>query len=233
MKRFFKKFFYGLFFLLLFFLIIFSFLKDDLNLKRKEEISILPLEIISEPKILYLNKNNAVLVFKLLNPNQNYSLNSFLYNLELYDFNDNLLKNILATSYIYAQEEKYFAFFLNESFYRQVKKIKFKLENFSYLNKDIFVKPLLKVKDISFEDLENNVLVKVKIDNLSNYDLEKVNLVFLFYDENNKLVSAYNYNLEDILLKNKTKEVEFFINFDLETKKEINFNFTKVFVYGK
>ncbi len=235
MNRVFKKLIYGLFFLFIFILIFYGVFKNNLTLKKEtKEVNVLPLEIISKPKILYLNKDYSVLVFKLFNPNQDYGLNSFLYNLELYDLTDNFLKNILATSYIYPKEEKYFVIFLDEKFYRQVKRVDFKLENFNYLAKDIFIKPLLKFKNVSFNELDDNrILVKIKINNLSNFDLEKVNLVFLFYNDNNQLISAYNYNLEDILLKESEKDVEFIINFDSETKKEIDFDFAKVFIYGK
>ena len=143
-----------------------------------------PLKIIFQEFISTI-ENNFDLIAEIRNLNSDWGVSSFEYNFDLYNESGRLILSREGSAYILPQETKYI---IEPRVYLVEKPVRseLKLKNIIWKESRNFSSSELKVRD---EKLGADILFGV-VENRTNYDLNKVELVGVIFGANNEIIAA-------------------------------------------
>jgi hypothetical protein len=136
--------------------------------------------------------NNLILLAKIQNPNREIAAQNFDYNFNLFDQNNNLIKNVSGSSFIYAEEIKYIIEFIEDNnLSKQIKNINLEIKNPNFVKAESFKKPNLKILNQDKKQInENTIQISGKIINNDFIEFNNVKIVTNFYKNNDWIGSS-------------------------------------------
>jgi len=158
-----------------------------------------PLEILFD-NFIPTTENNYDLVARVKNPNSDFGVESVGYVFEIYDSNNQLIASKEGKTYILPQEAKYI---IEQKFFseKSVSKIEFKLKDVSWIKLKEFSELELRIKNRNLQLTEEGFnRISGAIENRSNYDLDKIEVVGLLFDENGEIIGVGKTEMRTVLM---------------------------------
>ncbi|MFZ5559488.1 MAG: hypothetical protein ACOZAL_01710 [Patescibacteria group bacterium] len=175
-----------------------------------------PLQILSQSFIPTL-ENNFDLVGKIENPNTDWGVESVVYRFSLYDENNQLIGSLEGNTYLLPQEIKYI---VEQRFYaiNPPSRISLEIKNLKWQRFQDFEELQLKVKDKSHQLVDGKYQLSGDIENKSTYNLDRVEIIGLLFDEEQNIIAAGKTNINTFVM-NETRYFE--INWPDQISKEV------------
>lgn len=157
------------------------------------------LEILSD-KFIPTTENNYDLVARVKNPNSDFGVESVSYVFEIYDSNNQMIASKEGKTYILPQEAKYI---IEQKFFseKSVSKIEFKLKDVSWIKLKEFSELELRIKNRNLQlTAEGFNRISGAIENRSNYDLDKIEVVGLLLDVDGEIIGVGKTEMRTVLM---------------------------------
>ncbi|PJE57770.1 MAG: hypothetical protein COU82_00040 [Candidatus Portnoybacteria bacterium CG10_big_fil_rev_8_21_14_0_10_38_18] len=163
------------------------------------------LEIVSHDFIL-TTSDNFDLVAEVKNPNADWGVESMVYEFTFYNANNQLIGSKQGTTYILPQETKYI---VEQKIYpTQTPSImKFDLKDISWQKLTGFSELQIRVKNETPRIIDGKYNLYGAIENKSNYNLDRVEVVGLLFDENHKIIAVGKTEIRTFLM-GETRDFE-------------------------
>jgi len=165
-----------------------------------------PVEILSD-KFIPTTENNYDLVARAKNPNSDFGVESVGYVFEIYDSNNQLIVSKEGKTYILPQEAKYI---IEQKFFSEKipAKLEFRLKDVSWIKLKEFSELELRIKNRNLQLTEEGFnRISGAIENRSNYDLDKIEVVGLLLDEGGEIIGVGKTEMRTVL-RNESRGFE-------------------------
>ena len=146
--------------------------------------------------------NYLDLVAKIKNPNQDWGAESFSYVFDLYDSENNLIISDKGTSYILPLETRYIIKqrVLAEA---EISNVEFKVADIRWQELTDYEEVELLIKNPEFKQTEALSQLTATLENISSYNLDKVDVYVVLFDKESKILGAGKTELRTILSKER------------------------------
>lgn len=145
-------------------------------------------------------EDNFDLVAKVRNPNGEWGAESVLYRFDLYDKNNELIGSREGKTYFLPQETQYI---IEPRFYSTTSpaKIEIKLRDISWQRLKDFEDLDLRIRD-KYHQLVDGKFNQVSgvVENKSSYDLNKIEVIALLFNEDNKIIAVGKTEMRTVLV---------------------------------
>lgn len=177
-----------------------------------------PLEFLLGDFIPTLN-DNYDLVAKVENPNKDWGIESMLYRFNLYDKNDKLIGYREGPFYILPQEIKYI---VDQKFESNIvpAKIEIEFKEIKWRKLKDFNELELRIRNKDYQLIEEKFhQISGVVENKSNFDLAKIEIVGVIFSQNNKIIAVGRTEMTSVLVD----ESRYFkINWPYENDRQIS-----------
>ncbi|MDH4359096.1 MAG: hypothetical protein OEV37_04185 [Candidatus Berkelbacteria bacterium] len=196
--------------------------------KKCKEIE--DLKVISK-KFIPTTENNFDLVAVVGNPNIDWGARLASYVFELYDGASQLIGSVKGTTYFLPQETKYI---VEQRFYSEktIVEARLMLSDVSWEKLSQINDLELKVKNTDYQILEDGSSEFIGVmENKSSYDLDKIEIVGILFDNNGEIAAAGKTFLNTVM-RNENREFSFFWPYPIavQIKSFIAKTYTNVFL---
>jgi len=163
------------------------------------------LRIISQD-FIPTTANNFDLVAKVENPNNNWGVESVSYKFNFYNANNQSIGSKEGSTYILPQETKYI---VEQKIYlaEPLARIAFELERTNWQRLKDFTELQIRVKDKNHQIINSQYRLYGVLENKSNYNLDKVEIVGLLFDDKGKIIAAGKTDIRTFLI-NEGRSIE-------------------------
>ena len=147
-------------------------------------------------------ESKTIIAAEIKNLNPNYGARKFTYAFDIYGKNEEKIKTIFGTSFIYPAEIKYLVEFL-EINPKDIGKVQISFADFNdfdWAPKDDFFKPEIEPREISVKinPVGDKIEANGKVVNKSAFSLSKVKVIAFLATANNIFISASQTELENL-----------------------------------
>ncbi len=154
--------------------------------------------VIEKNWIKYFSaESKTIIAVEIKNPNSNFSADSFLYSLDIYNKNNEKIKTLSDKSLIYASDIKHIIEFA-EINSKDIGKIEISFSEISWKRIEEFSKPQVQNRELETKTENKIVVVSGMVTNNNPFPLSKIKIAAFLASPSNIFISASKTELEDI-----------------------------------